>query len=154
MSSTSIAPNVSLDMMPLPCCVVPEPANKIGARVGVNTFLVDLLELEVLQGRGVAWKITHTPLPVLLIHWMVNPAPSLRPAGLCLGRSGVVTDRSFFNPFTSCARPCSPPLMRLLCPLPFSVPVWSLCYPCFVCCLSCWVWGAALEHWSRHRQDT
>ena len=65
---------------------------KVGARVGMNPFPVELLESKVLRGRGVAWYILPLPLPVLLIQKLVAHALLLRPDGLCLGRrSGVVT---------------------------------------------------------------
>ena len=58
---------------PLPGCVVPYASMKVSAKVDVKPLPVGLLELEVLWGRGVAWKIT--PPPVLLIQRLVAPDP-------------------------------------------------------------------------------
>ena len=83
---------------------------KVSAGVGLNLVPVDILELEVLQGRGEARHFSPLPLPVLLIQRLVVPAPSLRPDGLCSGRSGEVTAWDFPLPFPSCAPLCLPPL--------------------------------------------
>ena len=118
---------------PLPSLINPDAIMKVSARVELNPFPIELIESEVLQGRGVAWNITPFPLPVLLIHQLVAPNPSLRSAGICSRRSsGVVTARKFSFPLLSYARPCllhlctSAPAPSLPCPCLFFV-LYLLC---------------------------
>ena len=112
---------------------------KVSARVGVNPVPVYLFKLEVLWGWGVARQITPLPLPILFIQWLVYPALSLCPAGLCSGRNGEVTARyfpfpvpvPFTLPFTF-TFPFPFPSYAHLCltPLCLSAPPYYLPRPC------------------------
>ena len=47
---------------------------KVSARVDVNPAPIDLLELEVLRGRGASWNIYYIPISFILIQRLVTPA--------------------------------------------------------------------------------
>ena len=100
---------------------------------GVNPFPVDLLELEVLWGWGVARQIAPLIFPVLLVQRLFAPTLSLFPDGLSLGMSGEVPGRSFPFPFPSCARLCLPPLH--LSVSPSSLPRPCLFFRLYLACL-------------------
>ena len=105
----------------------------------MNPLPAGLLELQFFRVRGVAWQITPPPLPVLLIQRLVAPSLLLSPAGLRLGRSGVVTARSFPIPTFSCTRPCLPPL-HVSAP-PSSLPCPRLVLMFSLLCLLLVPWG-------------
>ena len=100
----------------------------------MNRVPIDLLEVEVLRGRIVAWNIT--PLPPLSSgsnFWLLLPL-LLRSAGLCSRRgSGVVSARYFPFPITSRAQPCLLPLSGPEPPL--SLPLPRIPFECSLRCL-------------------
>ena len=57
---------------------------------------------------------------------------------------------SFSVPGPSVRALVGPPFLRLRCLFPFLFPSPPTGLPCFVRCLSCWVWGATLAHRTRH----
>ena len=68
----------------------------------------------------------------------VSPAPSLRSAGIRLGRrSGVVTAQSVTFYFSSCARPYLTPLCASAPPPSLPRPCLFFVFPCFISCYSC-----------------
>ena len=103
---------------------------KESARVGVKSVPIDLLESEVLRGRGVARQITPLSLLVFLIQKLVAPVLSLLPAGLRLGRSGEVTGWPFPFLLPLCTRTCLPHLHSSVPPSSIPVPFCSFGCPC------------------------
>ena len=61
---------------PLPHHVVRDAPVEVIIFVGVHPIPVDLLESEVLWGRGVAWQVSFLPLPIMWFWLRVCPPPS------------------------------------------------------------------------------
>ena len=123
---------------------------KVSARVDMNPAPIDLLDLEVLRGRGASRNIASIPIYFLLIQRLVAPA--------LLVSVWVGVAKFFPGPFHFPSPPvCScvfPPFFRPRRPLPFIIPVCSLGCLYLICCSLCQVLGATLSHSPRHRNYT
>ena len=105
---------------------------EVSSGVVFHPVPVDLLELELVRGRGVDRQISLLPLPVFrLKRWSLPPRRSALLVSV-QGGGGMLQTYPFLFPYPPACTCVSPPLIRLRRPLTLPMPFCSFGFACLV----------------------